>query len=156
MCVNYCLEESDMRYQLVLISVSLALASCGGEAPDTEPSEASAQPEPTAAPDASAEPARLAMCKSCHTFNEGGPNLVGPNLWDSYGKPAAGNAEYAYSSALRDAGITWDDAALHAYLEDPRGAVPGGKMAFVGMRDETDRAEVIAYLATLNSEASAE
>ncbi len=158
-----------MRYHLILVSASLALASCGGEPQNAEPADTgvdSGQTEDVAAateasseaaePVASAEPAKLAMCKACHTFNEGGPNLVGPNLWDSYGKPAASNPDFAYSSALRDAGITWDDDTLHAYLENPRIAVPGGKMAFAGMRNEDDRAEVIAYLATLNSEAAAE
>jgi len=158
-----------MRYHLILVSASLALASCGGEPQDAGPANTETDSSQTEAADAaseasteaaetiaSAEPAKLAMCKACHTFNEGGPNLVGPNLWDSYGKPAASNAGFAYSSALRDAGITWDDEALHAYLENPRIAVPGGKMAFAGMRNEDDRAEVIAYLATLNSEAATE
>ena len=93
-------------------------------------------------------------CLACHTFNEGGPNKVGPHLFGVVGRPVASVPDYAYSDAMKafsEGGAkTWDAAVLDVYLADPRGVVPGSKMIFPGVKAEADRANVIAYLATLN------
>ena len=149
-----------MRMQWTLVLLALPLAACGGDtsepaseeaAPTSETSETPIAAADDAAP-TNAQPAGLVQCRTCHTFDEGGANQLGPNLWNTHGNPAAANAEFAYSSALRESGIIWDDAALDAYLENPRKKVPGGKMSFVGLRKTEDRKAVIDYLATLKPE----
>ena len=84
-------------------------------------------------------------CKACHTL-EAGKNRIGPSLHGIIGR-AAGTAEgFKYSSAMSGSGLTWDEATLDKYLEDPKGFVPGNKMAFPGLKKEDDREDVIAYI----------
>ena len=65
------------------------------------------------------------------------------------GVPQPGKDDFRYSSALRAVGGVWDDAALDAFLANPRGAIPGSRMAFPGIRDPGERVAMIAYLHTL-------
>lgn len=92
----------------------------------------------------------FARCKACHTIEGGGPNRVGPNLHGVLGRPAASVADYSYSKAMKEAaekGLVWTPETLDVYLQNPRKVVPGTKMAFAGLPRESDRADVIAYLA---------
>jgi len=84
-------------------------------------------------------------CKTCHTL-EAGVNKVGPSLAGVIGRPAGTVDGFAYSDAMKNSGITWDAEKLDQYLADPKGFVPGNKMAFVGLKKEDDRENVIAYL----------
>ena len=88
----------------------------------------------------------FARCRSCHTINEGGPNRVGPNLWQVFGRTAGSHGEYNYSPALREAGFTWDAAKLDEWLNNPREFLPGNKMSFAGVRDADDRRDLVAWL----------
>jgi cytochrome c len=91
------------------------------------------------------------LCASCHNFAQGGPNGVGPNLWGIVGAPHARVAGFNYSAANRAlADKPWDYEALNAFLQRPAGAMPGTRMAFAGIRDVKQRADVIAYLRTLD------
>lgn len=125
----------------------------GGSANDTVPSllddNGSATDNATGADVAAAAPAAFAQCRACHTAAKDGPNLIGPNLYGVAGQPAGKHAGYSYSTALTGAGLTWDDATLDKWLENPRQLVPGTKMSFAGLSDEAKRQEVIAYLKTL-------
>lgn len=90
-------------------------------------------------------------CAACHSFNQGGPNKVGPNLWGVVGSHHAhlGDA-YAYSAAMKALSAEkWDVDHLNQFLFNPRAGVPGTKMAFAGIKNDQDRASLIAYLATL-------
>ena len=84
-------------------------------------------------------------CKACHVANEE-KNRVGPHLVGIVGRPAASVADYKYSAAMAESGIVWDEEILDQYLASPKDVVPGGKMAFAGLRKEEERADVIAYL----------
>jgi cytochrome c len=86
------------------------------------------------------------QCRDCHTVDEGDDDRVGPNLYGVPGKAAASRSGFPYSASLRAAGLTWDDATLDRWLENPRAVVPETSMAFVGIKDPEDRRALIAYL----------
>jgi len=102
-----------------------------------------------AAADATAGQATFhAKCALCHSA-VAGQNRVGPSLFGVVGRKAGTAPNYTYSEANKNSGKTWDEATLDIYLTDPKALVPGTKMIFPGLADATDRANVIAYLATL-------
>ena len=89
-------------------------------------------------------------CKACHTFEEGGANRVGPNLWAMVDRDIATVEGFNYSEALEAQAGTWTYQRLWTYLENPRADIPGGKMGFRGLRDEEDRGAVIAWMRSLS------
>jgi cytochrome c len=91
-----------------------------------------------------------AQCVSCHTFDAGGANGIGPNLRDAFGRAVASHAGYAYSEAMGAHGGAWDYLALNDFLTSPATAVRGTKMAFAGIRNEQDRVALIAYLRSIS------
>ncbi|MCA1198439.1 cytochrome c family protein [Sphingomonas sp. R647] len=90
--------------------------------------------------------ASFAKCSACHSITQGGANGVGPNLWDSLGKPHGHVAGFAYSDALKAVPGNWDFAAMDAWLASPRKYAAGTKMTFAGLSDPQERANVIAYM----------
>lgn len=116
---------------LAFLVLPFALAACGQS--DT----------PSGAEGGAAAP--WAQCSVCHSLAPD-KNGIGPSLAGVYGRRAAQEPSFAYSSQMRASGIVWDEAALDAYLKNPRAMVPGTKMAFGGIEDPAERAAVIAYL----------
>jgi cytochrome c len=92
------------------------------------------------------------LCASCHTFTQGGNNGVGPNLYGVVGGPHAHVPGFNYSASMRGmSDKPWDYEALSAFLQRPSAAVPGTRMAFAGISNAQQRANVIAYLRTLDA-----
>lgn len=88
------------------------------------------------------------QCVICHT-TEAGKNKIGPSLFGVVGRESASVPNFAYSDAMKNFKHTWDNGTLENYLADPRKVVPGTKMIFVGLKDQKQRDDVIAYLETL-------
>ncbi len=96
--------------------------------------------------DPAAGKAVFARCQVCHTLDAGGRNGAGPNLHGLFGREAGTVAQFAYSPAMKKAGIVWDETALAAYLRDPKHFMPGTRMAFPGIADQREIADLLAYL----------
>ena len=86
------------------------------------------------------------QCKSCHTVEKGGPSPLGPNLFGVIGRKAGSAPGFASSDAMKNSGISWDEASLGDYLKDPKAKVPETKMVFGGLKRPAQLADVIAYL----------
>jgi cytochrome c2 len=112
-----------------LVLAGLALAPGGGLAGDAEAGKTA-----------------FNKCRICHTVDAGGRSAVGPNLHAMFGRKAGAVANYAYSPAMKDSGLVWDDSSVGNYLRDPKGFMPGNKMAFPGIKDEKEMADLLAYL----------
>ena len=104
-----------------------------------------AAPRPGAAADAAAGQAIFNRCKICHSV-DAGKNMVGPSLHGLFGRKAGTADNFAYSEAMKNSGIVWDDDTLTKYLHDPKAFVPGDKMAFPGIKDDSQLGDLLAYL----------
>jgi cytochrome c len=93
-------------------------------------------------------PPSFKACTTCHKI-EAGAKLMGPSLFAIYGRKAASVADFAYSDALKNSGITWDDAHLAAFIADPKTNMPGTKMVFAGIKKQDEVVAIIDYLKTL-------
>ncbi|MBK9077825.1 MAG: cytochrome c family protein [Hyphomicrobium sp.] len=107
-----------------------------------------AMPAAAYAADAEAGKAVFGKCKACHQTGPGAKNAVGPHLDGVVGRAAGAAEGFKYSDALKNSGITWDEANLKEWLADPKKKVPGNKMVFMGLKDEADIDNLIAYLKT--------
>jgi cytochrome c len=102
-------------------------------------------PRTGAAADAAAGQAQFNKCKICHSL-EAGKNTVGPSLHGIFGRKAGTSDNFTYSETMKNSGIVWDDDTLTKYLRDPKEVIPGGKMAFPGIKDDQQIADLLAYL----------
>ena len=90
----------------------------------------------------------FSKCKACHKL-EDGANGTGPHLYSVVGRAIGGIAGFNYSGVLADNGGEWTPTDLSAFLANPKGYAPGTKMSFAGLKKDTDRANLIAYLQTI-------
>jgi cytochrome c len=90
------------------------------------------------------------QCQACHTFEKGGPNRVGPNLWNIVGSERGEGRGFNFSAAMKAKGGTWTYDELNKFLANPRGYIPGTAMTFAGLTRGQQRADVIDYLRTLS------
>ncbi len=90
-------------------------------------------------------------CVSCHSFDQGGPNKIGPAMWGVVGRDIGSVAGFGYSSALSSMEGNWTAEALNGFLENPKAYAEGTAMAFAGLRKAQDRADIIAYLQSLKN-----
>jgi len=96
------------------------------------------------------------ICKACHSFDAGGPNMIGPALFGFFGKGPGEQAGFEYSPAMQAADFVWTPRALDAWLAQPGRFLPGNRMTFGGVSGQQDRDDLIAYLLVKTSAESSE
>jgi cytochrome c len=99
-----------------------------------------------AAADVAAGQAVFNRCRICHNIAAGAGNKVGPGLHGVFGRKAGASDDFAYSEAMKQSGVVWDDDTLAKYLHNPRQFMPGNRMAFPGITDDKEIADLLAYL----------
>ncbi|MBX2806117.1 MAG: cytochrome c family protein [Hyphomicrobiales bacterium] len=125
----------------------------GGAAPVAEP----ATPLPVLLASASVENGakEAKKCVACHSFDEGGANKIGPNLYGVLGRAVGSYEGFAYSNALIEFGGEWTYERISCFLENPKDCVPGNKMTFAGVKKDTAKANLIVYLKSISPDAPA-
>jgi cytochrome c len=107
---------------------------------------------------AAGDPAKGAQvfqkCMPCHRIGPGAKNLVGPELNGLDGRHTGSAPGYNYSAANKNSGIVWGKATFETYIKDPRKMIPGTKMFFAGIKNETEIENLWAYLSSFKADGS--
>ena len=86
------------------------------------------------------------QCRACHTLEKDGAQTAGPNLHGVFGRKAGTAAGFEFSEAMKTSGIVWDETTMAEYNRDPKAKVPGTKMAFNGVKQAGQLADLVAFL----------
>lgn len=118
------------------------------------PAAAPAEPLPVrlAKADVAKGQAAAKACTSCHAFEKGGPNKIGPGLWSVVNQTKGAHEGFKYSAAMQERnakGEKWTFDALDAFIANPKAYMPGTAMAYAGLKEPERRADILAYLRTL-------
>lgn len=145
------MPASRLLLTAALAACAASLGACGGGGGEAQPDPAAQAklatlPAPYNTADLANGQAKFAQCRSCHTIAPDGADMTGPNLHGLFGRVAGTKPGYNYSPALKAAGFAWEPVHLDHWIANPRTALPGTKMTFVGLEDEKDRRDLIAYL----------
>lgn len=150
-----------MKNQFTILIVLLTILMACGQQPEGDKSSQDQAAEKTAEMGESAEtePPALAinknmspgeklfiLCSACHSLKKDEAHKTGPNLHGFFGSKAGVKEGFKFSEGLVSSGITWDDASLRKWIEDPAAYVPGTSMAFIGIQDEKRQDILIEYL----------
>ena len=146
MISNYLVHPVELEEPAYFVDTGLVAVEVGGgdeieRIPSIIPLMANADPD--------AGQALTRACTTCHTFDQGGANGVGPNNWDIVGQDVAHIEGFGYSQtleAMHETGVTWTYENLNRFLYQPREWAAGTTMAYAGMRNIEDRADLIAWL----------
>ena len=126
---------------MILRRFALSLAALLAISPDTFGQDAAAKSDT-----ADSQLVFKNVCRTCHTVKEG-DNRLGPNLHNIIGRKAGSVPGYGYSSAMKDADLTWDRATLDRFIANPDQVVPGNRMKpYGGLTSAEERAKIIAFL----------
>lgn len=135
-------------------AIEVAEAAPGGAAAPAEAGPSIIELLATA--DADAGKSAFRPCAACHTAEKGGPNRVGPNLWGVINRPIASHEGFSYSAGMREfsqgSSVAWDFEHISQFLKAPRSYVSGTSMAFAGIKNPQQEANLIAYLRTLSDD----
>ena len=118
-----------MRFYLPALIATLALSAAAAQAQDLAAGEQS-----------------FRKCLPCHAVGDGAANKVGPELNGLDGRKAGTAPNYAYSDANKNSGMVWNEATFKEYIVNPMAKIPGTKMAFPGIKNETEIGNLWAYL----------
>jgi cytochrome c len=124
----------DARPRLAAVLMTLALTANASQVLAADPS--------------AGKSVFTSACSICHSVQPD-KNMVGPSLFGLIGRKTGSVPGFHYSPANQSANITWDQATLDRYLQSPRSVIPGTTMTYGGLKDDTKRADLIAYLSTL-------
>ena len=91
-------------------------------------------------------------CLACHSIGEGAKNKVGPELNGLDGRHSGAAPDYNYSDANKNSGITWNKEQFLEYIKDPKGKIPGTKMAFAGIKNENEANNLWAYVSSFDKD----
>jgi cytochrome c len=91
-------------------------------------------------------------CMACHSIGEGAKNKVGPELNGLDGRHSGSAPGYSYSDANKNSGITWNKEQFLEYIKDPKGKIPGTKMAFAGIKNEKEANDLWAFISQFDKD----